>query len=65
MKQVHDKSGSCSQYENYQRQEGFPVGKQSKVNGSEKDDVLSTVIAVFNPIFTHEKIFFVLNMNKV
>lgn len=28
MKQVLDKPGSCGQYENYQRPEGFPVGKQ-------------------------------------
>lgn len=31
MKQVLDKPGSCGQYENYQRPEGFPVGKQSKM----------------------------------
>lgn len=29
MKQVLDKPGPCGQYENYQRPEGFPVGKQS------------------------------------
>lgn len=29
MKQVLDKPGSCGQYENYQRPEGFPVGKTS------------------------------------
>lgn len=28
MKQVLDKPGPCGQYENYQRPEGFPVGKQ-------------------------------------
>uniref|UniRef100_A0A668SPP0 BHLH domain-containing protein n=1 Tax=Oreochromis aureus TaxID=47969 RepID=A0A668SPP0_OREAU len=28
MKQVLDKPGSCGQYENYQRPESFPVGKQ-------------------------------------
>lgn len=31
MKQVLDKPGSCGQYENYQRSEGFPGGKQSKM----------------------------------
>ncbi len=38
MKQVLDKPGSCGQYENYQRPEGFPVGKQNEE--SEEDDVL-------------------------
>lgn len=28
MKQVLDKPGSCGQYENYERPEGFPVGKR-------------------------------------
>lgn len=32
MKQVLDKPGSCGQYENYQRPEGFPVGKQSELS---------------------------------
>ncbi len=26
-----DKPGSCSQYENYQRPEGFPGGKRNKM----------------------------------
>lgn len=36
MKQVLDKPGSCGQYENYQRPEGFPVGKQSKMKKVKK-----------------------------
>jgi len=31
MKQVLEKPDACSLYENYQRQEGFPVGKQRKM----------------------------------
>lgn len=41
MKQVLDKHGSCGQYENYQRPEGFPVGKQSEWN--DKDGFVQTV----------------------
>lgn len=36
MKQVLDKPDPCSMYENYQRQEGFPVGKQSKMKKVKK-----------------------------
>lgn len=36
MKQVLEKPGSCGQYENYQRPEGFPVGKQSKIKKVQK-----------------------------
>lgn len=39
MKQVLDKPGSCGQYENYRRPEGFPVGKQNIK--SERDNVFS------------------------
>lgn len=55
MKQVLDKPGSCGQYENYQRPEGFPVGKQSDNDASGKDDVLLTVKAVFSQIFRNRK----------
>ncbi|XP_062267180.1 melanocyte inducing transcription factor a isoform X8 [Platichthys flesus] len=36
MKQVLDKSGSCSQYENYQRQEGFPVEAEVRAMAKER-----------------------------
>lgn len=42
MKQVLDKPGSCGQYENYQRPEGFPVGKQSQTESNDvQDDVFT------------------------
>uniref|UniRef100_A0A669D2E3 Melanocyte inducing transcription factor a n=2 Tax=Oreochromis TaxID=8139 RepID=A0A669D2E3_ORENI len=38
--QVLDKPGSCGQYENYQRPESFPVGKQSKMKRKKRHNVL-------------------------
>jgi hypothetical protein len=32
MMHMLEKPGPCSQYENYQRQEGYPVGKQRTLN---------------------------------
>lgn len=46
MKQVLDKPGPCGQYENYQRPEGFPVGKQSE---TESNDVKHDVFKLFSP----------------
>lgn len=34
MKQVLDKSDTCGMYENYQRQEGFPVGKHRRTESA-------------------------------